>query len=203
MKANLFFLLPLTIFSCNNTSSYKNTCYQCYYGNEVELSLLTNYDLSKNKIKMQNEIPGINDLDFFFDYYVLETEEEVNEFTSSNDFYFAEEDKEKLALKENHTEVVFIAQIPKNFRAFKRNNFQYQISNNEEIFLTSNFYTFNKRNDIAYCIFDVIKDDSITDNYLYSFAIKIDKSFYEYNKKTSVRGILSDSAYKNEDLPDF
>ena len=152
---------------------------------------------------MQNDITSISDQEFYFDYYVLDTISEVEVFTRSESIQFTDEDKEKLALKEGQSEIVFIVQIPEKHKAFKRNNFQYRKSESEEIFLTSNFYTYSKREDIAYCFVDVVPDEKIDSKYLYSFVIKIDKSFYEFKKDTLIRGILSDSAYKKEDLPNL
>ena len=203
MKKSILFLLTLILTSCNKEESYSNICYQCFYGNELELSLIADYELSEDKIKMQNDITSISDQEFYFDYYVLDTISEVEVFTRSESIQFTDEDKEKLALKEGQSEIVFIAQIPEKYKAFKRNNFQYRKSESEEIFLTSNFYTYSKREDIAYCFVDVVPDEKIDSKYLYSFVIKIDKSFYEFKKDTLIRGILSDSAYKKEDLPNL
>ena len=61
VKKSVLFLLTLILTSCNKEESYSNICYQCFYGNELELSLKTDYELSEDKIKMQNDITSISD----------------------------------------------------------------------------------------------------------------------------------------------
>lgn len=202
MKKKIFLLALALITGCNNDTSYSKTCYQCFFGNEIELSLSCSYDFLNDKKELQNDITSDDGL-YHFNYYVLRTIEEVNTFYNNQDIVFSSSDKELLSDDESYTKIVFIAQIPKGYRAFKRNNFQYRKSENEEIFLTSNFYTYNKRREVAYCFFDVIKNDEIKENYIYSFVIKIDKEFIDFSDETDIRGIISDTAYKKEELPNL
>ena len=195
------FLLPL-IISCSTNTSYSQTCYQCFYGNEIELNMTCRYDYIDNKDELQNELSEVEGT-YHFGYYVLNTTDDVSKLLGNINFDFSSNDIDTLNANSDQTKIVFVAQIPSGYKAFKRNNFQYRKSENEEIFLTSNFYTYGKRKDIAYCFFDVIKDSEIKENYIYSFVIKVNKDFFEFDSNTSIRGILSDSAYKKEELPTF
>ena len=202
MRKVLSLLLLPFLISCSSKAKYSETCYQCFYGNEIELSIECDYDYLNGKHLLQNDLKDKND-DFYFDYYVLNNSEEVSAFLDNKDLRFKQSDVDTIKRSRELIQVVFIAQIPNEYKAFKRNNFQFRKSESEEIYLTSNFYTYGNRKDISYCFFFVIKDGKISEKYVYSFVIKIDKNFFEFDKTSSIRGILSDSAYKKEELPNL
>ena len=195
MKKNFLILLSLLLTSCEVfQTNYQKDCYKCYFGNEIVLSIIPPFELEDNKKLLQNDISK-NNSDYYFSYYILNNNEEVDSFCLKENFKIPDENKNTLILDENEMELVFFFQIPSGYLAYKRNNIQYQIKENEEIFITDNFYTYNSNSNMAFCYVDVEENLYVFKDYIYSFVIKIDKNFASFNDEIDIRGIISDSAY--------
>lgn len=188
--------LILSITSCKlGLTDYQKKCYQCFYGNEIELKLDYKYSLGGNKKLLQNEIKDHEDEEYYFDYYLINNNKDLDSFYALDSLVVKDEDRNHLSLESESSEIVFFCQIPKGYKAYKRDNIQYQVNESKEIFLTNNFYFYKTIEDIAFCYFDVKKDEGIEDNYIYSFVIKMHLDFNTFAKNTKIRGIISDHAY--------
>ena len=178
--------LAFLLFSCkqNNRPYY---CHKCYIDNMV----LSSHTISYEKINMK-EIQHENfltDSVFYANYYIINNEEELNRFYENKDIAFNSEEKNSLNLNSSSLSYFFV-QIPKGYKAYKRNNKVQELSDGKNILLTENFYYYVSTEEIVYLNIDLVKDDTVLDNYTFNFYYKYD-SFYSSVIKDNIRFIYS------------
>lgn len=167
-------LLSLTtLISCNNSKIAP--CFECYIGSMYLSSSTMNYD-SINQIEIVNN--NEDDRNHYkANEYVIPFENR-NAFFSDNQFTFPDSEVIKNKNKDtNITFIYFFVQIPAGYEAFKRDNVQgYITDENKQVLLTDNFYYYTNREDIFYCDIDLRLNQHITSHYVFSFYFEMDSS---------------------------
>ena len=126
---------------------------------------------------------------FYANYYIINNEEELNRFYENKDIAFNSEEKNSLNLNSSSLSYFFV-QIPKGYKAYKRNNKVQELSDGKNILLTENFYYYVSTEEIVYLNIDLVKDDTVLDNYTFNFYYKYDY-FYSNVIKNNIRFIYS------------
>lgn len=188
-KLKLLFSSILLLTSCSSSSGPYD-CYQCYISNMIESSCTLSYDSINKKEIVHEDI--LQDEKYYYNYYIMNTEEEVESFYSIDNLQVDEKEKEKnYTLKENNSMIYFFLQIPKGYKAYRRNNIQQALKSGEVVLMTTNFYYYVAHPEIVYCFIDLKKDETITDNYVYSFYYVYDSYYSSVIEEGSIRAIYS------------
>lgn len=119
----------------------------------------------------------------------LTSQKEAIDFFSTKGYSFSNKEIEKnTVFQEDEILVYFFVQIPKGYEAFKRNNIQGILPNEkDQILLTDNFYFYGSRPDIFYCNIDIKKEETITQDHLFSFYFSISTVFSTLVKEDTIR----------------
>ena len=166
-------LISLIFFICLLTGcvgQIEKGNYKCYLGNMVISSFSIDKDEIKQK-KIQSESLSDNtDNEYFVNIYPLKDQDEVDSFYKDTGSNIKSDEKNKYqTLKENQMMIYFIADIPKGYEAYKRDNIQGELVDQGNLLLTDNFYYYSSRTDFFYCLIDLKKKNSITADGTYSF----------------------------------
>lgn len=190
MKKSLILVLSsLFLFSCKKeTKPYD--CYQCYVSNMIESTFSLSYD-KINKKEILHET-FLDDEKYYGNYYIINSQEELNDFYNIDNLQIDEKEKENYSLLPTSSSMsMFIVQIPKGYKVEKRSNIQQELNNKDVILVTTNFYYYSSHPEIVYSHIDLKKDETIKENYTYSY-------FYIYNyyyssiiKENSIRFIYN------------
>lgn len=184
-------LLSLFLFTSCSKNNAPIDCYQCFLGNMIVSSISMDYS-SINKKQIQHD-DFILDKDYYSNYYVINNNVELNNFYSNNELNIDENEKNRnLSFdEENKSRCYFINQIPKGYKAYKRNNVQQELKDESIVLITTNFYYYLSNTDISYCYIDIKKDDSVKEDYIYSFFYEYDKYYANIIKNNSIRIIYN------------
>lgn len=144
-------------------------------------------DINEKKIQKEN-ISG----EYYANMYFLSSQDDVNKFYSNQDFSISATEKEtNRKLKETMMLVYFIMDIPKGYKAYKRNNIQGELVDQGLTLLTDNFYYYASKPTIFYCMLDLKKDDSITEQGIYSFYYQTSRKYKDLLNLDSIRIIYN------------
>lgn len=179
--------LALTLLSGCGQSVETNT-YRCYLGKMMVSSFsMPEEDINEKKIQKEN-ISG----EYYANMYFLPSQDDVNKFYSNQDFSISATEKEtNRKLKETMMLVYFIMDIPKGYKAYKRDNIQGELVDQGLTLLTDNFYYYASKPTIFYCMLDLKKDDSITEQGIYSFYYQTSRKYKDLLSLDSIRIIYN------------
>lgn len=190
--------LSALLAGCQSTGS---GFYQFYYGYFVMFDTITMPTETVSAIRVQNEITGKEDLDLRGDYTFLYDSSDIHDYLETYRSYLSEEDVTKF-YQENSGEVLlaYRIQIPEGYQAYRRNNAQKINPENRQILVTPAFYYYENRPEISYLYTDVIKDDTVTSDYVFGGVYHLDASYQSQAEETRIRLILSDHAVTESEL---
>lgn len=189
----LAFLSSTILLSCKK----RVDCYQCYYGNQLELNTFCDYgSINQNLITNNLKEYAETDKYFYFDFTYLSNQDDVSGFLNRTDLFFTDLDKDYLKLTGSQSELVIFAQIPANYKVVKRNNVQHQIDDDNIVMITDNFYFFANRPNISYCVLDLYKDETKTENYVYPFLFKINSENKDNIRNSKIDLVLNEVVNK-------
>lgn len=119
----------------------------------------------------------------------LTSRKEAIEFFSTKGYSFNNKEIEKnISFQEDEMLVYFFVQIPKGYEAFKRNNIQGILPNEkDQILLTDNFYFYGSRPNIFYCNIDIKREETVTQDHLFSFYFSISSTFSSLVTEDTIR----------------
>lgn len=186
-KKILLSVLSLSLLSGCGQSVEKNT-YRCFLGKMMVSSFaLPEEEINQKKIQSE-DMEG----NYYANMYFLTSQNEVNEFYSNLEHTFTSSEKDtNRKLKETLMLVYFIMDIPKGYKAYKRNNIQGELVDQGLTLLTDNFYYYASKPDVFYCMTDLKKDDSITENGVYSFYYLTSRQYKDLLSVDSIRIIYN------------
>ena len=192
MKLKKYICILLSFISLTSCKKDDNACYQCYYGREVPLSISIPYE-KVNQKEVQNNILDLKlDSPLYFNQYLIENDEDMNSFFYTNDLTYKNSDYELLSF-DNHKEakMIFILQIPKGYSINREENIQ-EKENEEEIFITPNFYYYQTRKNISYFTVNLKKDEYQKDFTIYTTVLLLKDKYKDNLKSSSTRVIYKE-----------
>ena len=192
MKLKKYICILLSFISLTSCKKDDNACYQCYYGREVPLSISIPYE-KVNQKEVQNNILDLKlDSPLYFNQYLIENDEDMNSFFYTSDLTYKNSDYELLSF-ENHKEakMIFILQIPKGYSINREENIQ-EKENEEEIFITPNFYYYQTRKNISYFTVNLKKDEYQKDFTIYTTVLLLRDKYKDNLKSSSTRVIYKE-----------
>jgi len=137
----------------------------------------------------------INSKAFYYNTYVINTERELTSFYSlSGVSVDTKEITDNNPLTADKMIVYIISQIPAGYKAYKRDNIQQTGNDGKVVLITDNFYYYASRPEISYCNIDLKKDDTVKDDYSYSFYYSLYTDYSSIIKEDSIRVILNETA---------
>ncbi len=190
----LSIMSSFSLFSCK--SSLNNNCYQCYIGNMIVSSFTMPYaKISDHPCLVKTKDEEINSKAFYYNTYVINTERELTSFYSlSGVSVDTKEITDNNPLTADKMIVYIISQIPAGYKAYKRDNIQQTGNDGKVVLITDNFYYYASRPEISYCNIDLKKDDTVKDDYSYSFYYSLYTDYSSIIKEDSIRVILNETA---------
>lgn len=192
MKLKKYICILLSFISLTSCKKDDNACYQCYYGKEVPLSISIPYE-KVNQKEVQNNILDLKlDSPLYFNQYLIENDEDMNSFFYTSDLTYKNSDYELLSF-DNHKEakMIFILQIPKGYSINREENIQ-EKENEEEIFITPNFYYYQTRKNISYFTVNLKKDEHQKDFTIYTTVLLLRDKYKDNLKSSSTRVIYKE-----------
>lgn len=192
MKLKNYICILLSFISLTSCKKDDNACYQCYYGREVPLSISIPYE-KVNQKEVQNNILDLKlDSPLYFNQYLIENDEDMNSFFYTSDLTYKNSDYELLSF-DNHKEakMIFILQIPKGYSINREENIQ-EKENEEEIFITPNFYYYQTRKNISYFTVNLKKDEYQKDFTIYTTVLLLKDKYKDNLKSSSTRVIYKE-----------
>lgn len=192
MKLKKYICILLSFISLTSCKKDDNACYQCYYGREVPLSISIPYE-KVNQKEVQNNILDLKlDSPLYFNQYLIENDEDMNSFFYTSDLTYKNSDYELLSF-DNHKEakMIFILQIPKGYSINREENIQ-EKENEEEIFITPNFYYYQTRKNISYFTVNLKKDEYQKDFTIYTTVLLLRDKYKDNLKSSSTRVIYKE-----------
>ncbi len=192
MKLKKYICILLSFISLTSCKKDDNACYQCYYGKEVPLSISIPYE-KVNQKKVQNNILDLKlDSPLYFNQYLIENDEDMNSFFYTSDLTYKTSDYELLSF-DNHKEakMIFILQIPKGYSINREENIQ-EKEDEEEIFITPNFYYYQTRKNISYFTVNLKKDEYQKDFTIYTTVLLLRDKYKDNLKSSSTRVIYKE-----------
>jgi|GEM_PF-1720232 hypothetical protein len=184
-------LLSLSLLSCSE-DTYGYNCYQCYYSTQITSSLSLPYSsITQKKVINQLDDKSLTS-SYYVNYYITNTQTELNTFYSQNNLTIDPKEKIKYeTLDENTMRLFVIAQIPKGYKTVRRNDEQQSKKDGGVELITSNLYFYETKPETSYCYLDVTKDESITEDYVYSFFYIINSSYSTIIKENQIRFLIA------------
>lgn len=151
-----YLLLVLLLTSCNTTG------YQNYLGKMYLSSSSMNYDDISTINILNKEIESQST--FYGETYLIS---KGSSLPSTVTVSSAEEEKINKLNDETNMLYVF-TQIPSGYKAYKRDNVQKKLDN-QEVLVTDNLYYFLNNLNLYYCEIDLTLDETISENYVFAF----------------------------------
>lgn len=184
-------LLSLALLSCSN-DTYGYKCYQCFYSTLIVSTLSLPYSsITQKEVINQLDDKSLTS-SYYVNYYIVNTQTELNDFYSQNNLTVDSKEKVKYeTLDENTMRLFVIAQIPKGYKTIRRNDEQQSKKDGGVELITSNLYFYETKPDTTYCYLDVVKDESITEDYVYSFFYIINSSYSAIIKENQIRFLIA------------
>lgn len=185
-KFSLSLLALSLLFGCGQ--SVETNTYRCFLGK----MMVSSFSITKNNIvqkKVQSE-----DIDgtYYANMYFLSSQKDVNDFYSNEDYSISSSEKEtNRKLKETLMLVYFIMDIPKGYKAYKRDNVQGELVDQGLTLLTDNFYYYASKPNTFYCMLDLKEDSSITEDGIYSFYYLTSRKYQDLLSLDSIRIIYN------------
>lgn len=192
MNIKKIICILLSFIFLTSCKKVDNACYQCYYGKEVPLSISLPYEKINQK-EVQNNILDLKlDSPLYFNQYLIENEEDINSFFSTVDLTYKDSDYEMISF-DNHKEakMIFILQIPKGYSINREENIQ-EKEDDEEIFITPNFYYYQTRKNISYFTVNLKKDEYQKDFTVYTTVLLLRDKFKDNLTSSSTRVIYKE-----------
>lgn len=190
MKKKILLLSLFLLTSCSKNNSPVD-CYQCFLGNMIVSSITKDYSSINQKQIQHGDF--ILEKEYYSNYYVINSNEDLNSFYLNNEIIIDESEKNRYSIldEESKSRCYFINQIPRGYKAYKRNNVQQELNDESIILITTNFYYYLSNTDISYCYIDIRKDDTVKEDYVYSFFYEYDKYYQDVIKDNSIRIIYN------------
>ncbi len=154
--------------------------------------MVSSFSIAKDNIS-QKKVQSENiDGEYYSNMYFLSSQKEVNDFYSNENYSISASEKEtNRKLKETLMLVYFIMDIPKGYKAYKRDNIQGELVDQGLTLLTDNFYYYASKPNVFYCMLDLKEDSSITEDGIYSFYYLTSRKYQDLLSLDSVRIIYN------------
>lgn len=192
MKRHILFLSSILLLaSC--TRSNANLPFRCYYGKEIPVSFSLPFEDVKDK-KIQNNMKNAEDFSpLYFNFYLIEDDDEALSFLNMKSLSYSTEDKNRLGFSKNdNRKLVLFFQIPKGYSLKRMDNLQ-ERENGKEIFITPSFYYYQNRTEISYYFLDLVQDESQKQDHVDSVLLFIRNSTISNLKSSDIRAILKEA----------
>lgn len=186
IKKHLIFLFSFFLISCQNSSLSK--CYQCYFGKMYLSSGSMDYNsITKTEIIDKHTNSGTH----FGNIEIISENEEALDFLLNENYHFSAIEISKNLELDSNILIYFFVQIPKGYEAFKRNNVQGHIKEDDgQILLTDNFYYYASRDNQFYCDID-IKENKEKEESVFAFYFSLSKDFLPMISNGKIRLIYN------------
>jgi len=190
-------LLSFLLLGCKKNA---RACYQCFYGFQSVLSCSPSYE-SINQKKMQMDFdPEAPEGDYHVEYSWIRGPQELQSWEETTRVSLSSSDRRILELDEGEAELVVFAQIPKGYKAYRRNPVQEETEDGETL-VTNGFYFYRNRTYLSYLYIDVLEDSEATLPSVFSFNIRVFSDAIDVLSGTEIRTILTNHRATEDDIP--
>ena len=177
-------LFPLLLSSCQNSSKQ---CYRCSMGYMLTSTFSLPYSLILNHQIQKESYPEITVESYYSNLYVLTNQEAVDDFYSRyHENISSEEIHKNQTLPNGKIYLYAISDVPKGYLAYKRDNTQ-DNSEGEIQLVTDNLYYYADNPNLYYLSIDIKKNESITDDGVFSFFFILPDTYKEKLNEDRIR----------------